>query len=101
MQVVAQFGQQGRHAANEEGDARNTRWCRRDVAQVQEVANYVAGQVEKVRSAAEAPSKLDTLILAALNIANDYFDVRRNRQVLIDDIDQRCKVLIEHIDDNI
>jgi cell division protein ZapA len=72
-----------------------------DVSQVQEVANYVAGQVEKVRGAAEAPSKLDTLILAALNIANDYFDVRRNRQVLIDDIDQRCKVLIEHIDDNI
>ena len=72
-----------------------------EVSQVQEVANYVAGQVEKAGAAAEAPSKLDTLILAALNIANEYLEIRRNRQELIRDIDQRCKILIEHIDNNV
>jgi cell division protein ZapA len=70
-------------------------------SQVEEVANYVAGQVEKAQAAAEAPSKLDTLILAALNIANDYFEIRRSRQEVLKDIDQRCKVLIEHIDTNV
>ncbi len=71
-----------------------------EVSQVQEVANYVAGQVEKAGAAAEAPSKLDTLILAALNIANEYFEIRRSRQELARDMDQRCKMLIEHIDNN-
>ena len=72
-----------------------------EVSEVQEVADYVAEQVKKAQAAAEAPSKQDTLILAALNIANDYFQVRRSRQELIGDIDQRCKVLIEHIDANV
>jgi cell division protein ZapA (FtsZ GTPase activity inhibitor) len=72
-----------------------------EVSQVQEVANYLAAQVEKAGAAAEAPSKLDTLILAALNIANEYFEIRRTRQELIRDIDQRCKILIEHIDNNV
>jgi cell division protein ZapA (FtsZ GTPase activity inhibitor) len=72
-----------------------------EVSEVQEVADYVAGQVEKAGAAAEAPSKLDTLILAALNIANEYFEIRRSRQELVRDMDQRCKMLIEHIDNNV
>lgn len=70
------------------------------VSQPQEVAKYVAGHVEKAQAAAEVPSKVDTLILAALNIANDYFEMRRSRQDLVKDIDQRCKTLIEYIDAN-
>lgn len=72
-----------------------------EVSQVQEVADYVTEQVERARTAAEAPSKVDTLILAALNIANEYFEVRRSRQKIIEDIDKRCRILIEHIDDHI
>ena len=71
-----------------------------EVSQAKEVTNYVAGEIEKARVTGEAPSKLDTVILAALNIANDYFEVRRSRQDLVRDIDQRCKILIEHIDAN-
>jgi len=68
------------------------------VSQAEEITNYVAEEVEKAQAAGEAPSKLDTVILAALNIANDYFEVRRSRQDLVRDIDRRCKSLIEHID---
>jgi len=68
------------------------------VSQPEEVANYVAGEVEKAVAAGETPSKLDTVILAALNMANDYFEMRRSRQNLVRDIDKRCKILIEHID---
>ena len=70
------------------------------VSQPEEVAGYVAGEIEKARAAGETPSKLDTVILAALNMANDYFEMRRSRQELVRDIDERCKVLIEHIDVN-
>jgi len=70
------------------------------VSQPEEVANYVAGEVEKAVAAGETPSKLDTVILAALNMANDYFEMRRSRQNLVRDIEKRCKILIEHIDAN-
>ena len=70
------------------------------VSQPEEVVSYVAGQVEKARATGEAPSKLDTLILAALNIANDYFEIRGSRQNLVRHIDERCKILIEYIDAN-
>ena len=70
------------------------------VSQAEEVINYVAGEVEKARATGDVPSKLDTIILAALNIANDYLELRRGRQDLVRDIDQRCKILIEHIDAN-
>jgi len=69
-------------------------------SQAEEAAHYLADHVEKVRVVAEAPSKVDTLILAALNIANDYFEMKRGHQVLAKDIDQRCKALIEYIDTN-
>ena len=70
------------------------------VSQPEEIADYVAGEIEKARAAGETPSKLDTVILAALNMANDYFEMRRSRQELVRDIDKRCKILIEHINVN-
>jgi cell division protein ZapA len=66
----------------------------------EKIAKYVVEQVEKVRASAEVPGKLDTLILAALNIANDYFEMKQRREELVKDIDRRCKALIENIDAN-
>ena len=68
------------------------------VAYAQEVADYVAEQVEKARAVSEAISKFDALILAVLSIANDYFEMKISRQDLVRDIDDRCKVLIDHLD---
>jgi len=70
------------------------------VSRPQEIADYVAGQVEKARDAAEAASKFDALILTVLSIANDYFEMRRSHQNLVRDIDDRCKVLIDHLKTN-
>ncbi|NVM57630.1 MAG: cell division protein ZapA [Desulfobacterales bacterium] len=67
---------------------------------VEKIADYVVEQVEKARASAQVPSKLDTVILAALNIANDYFEMKHSREKLFRGIDQRCKVLIDHIDSN-
>ena len=66
----------------------------------EKVADYVAEQVKKAEAGGEVPGKLDTVILAALNIANDYFEMKGRRDQLLHDIDRRCAVLIESIDAN-
>jgi cell division protein ZapA len=66
----------------------------------EKIANYLVEHVEKARACAEVPGKLDTLILAALNIANDYFEMKQRREELVKDIDRRCKALIDNIDAN-
>ncbi len=70
------------------------------LSHVEEVANYLVEQVEKAMASAEVPNKLDTVILAALNIANDYLEMKQRREQLLKDIDQRCRVLIETMDSN-
>jgi hypothetical protein len=71
------------------------------VSQAEKIATYVVEEVEKAWASGEVPSKLDTVILAALNIANDYFEIKRCRKELLRDIDHRCKVLIDYIDNNV
>lgn len=68
------------------------------VSQAEKVANCVVEQVERARASADGPSKMDTVILAALNIANDYLEMKHSREKILKDIDRRCKVLIQHID---
>ena len=64
----------------------------------EKIASYVAEQVGKAQASADVPGKLDTVILAALNIANDYFEMKRHRDELVNNIDRRCAVLLENID---
>jgi len=71
------------------------------VFQAEKIVDYVAEEVEKAWVSTEVPGKLDTVILAALNIANDYFEMKRCREEFLQDIDHRCRVLIDHIDNNV
>ena len=64
----------------------------------EKIASYVVEQVRKAQASADVPGKLDTVILAALNIANDYFEMKRRRDALVNDINRRCTVLLENID---
>ena len=66
----------------------------------EKVADYVAEQVKKAEAGGEVPGKLDTVILAALNIANDYFEMKRCWDEMVLHIDRRCSVLIDTIDAN-
>lgn len=68
------------------------------VLEVEDVAEYVVEQVDKAQASAEVPGKLDTVILAALNIANDYFEMKKRCEEVLRQIDHRCTVLIENID---
>ena len=66
----------------------------------EKIADYVVQEVERAQASANVPGKLETLILAALNIANNYFEMKERRDNLSRDIDQRCRTLIENIDAN-
>jgi len=65
------------------------------------IVDYVAQEVEKAGAGGDIPGKLDTVILAALNIANEYFEMKRCWDELVLDIDKRCSVLIDTIDANV
>ncbi|MDY6989000.1 MAG: cell division protein ZapA [Thermodesulfobacteriota bacterium] len=66
----------------------------------EKVADYVAEQVKRAAAGGQVPGKLDTVILAALNIANEYFEIKTRRDELLRDIDRRCAVLIDSMDAN-
>ena len=71
---------------------------RLDAAYVSELAHYVD---ESMQKAADATSAVDTArlaVLAALNIADDYFQCRERRDVGQDVLLQRTRA-IEHLVD--
>lgn len=69
-----------------------------DVSDAGAVANYVVESVDRARKQCAqktlAPDKRAILILAALNITNDYFDLKKKHQRLLQDINQRSAHLL-------
>jgi cell division protein ZapA (FtsZ GTPase activity inhibitor) len=72
-----------------------------ELVHAEKIADYVVQEVEKAQSSASLPGKLETVILAALNIANSYFEMKERCDSLSRDIDQRCKTLLDRIETNI
>jgi cell division protein ZapA (FtsZ GTPase activity inhibitor) len=72
----------------------------RQLVHAEKIADHVVQEVEKAQSSASLPGKLETVILAALNIANNYFEMKERCDNLSRDIEQRCKTLIDSIDAN-
>jgi len=69
-------------------------------AYVQQITTHVVREVEKARASGEVPGKLDTMILAALNIASEFFEAKRSREELRTKINGRCEALIDYIERN-
>ena len=76
-----------------------------EVFKAEEVADFLVKEVEKVESQHSVKTldvtKFTTLILAALNIANENFEIKRNDSVLLNDISQRLNRIICTLDENI
>jgi cell division protein ZapA (FtsZ GTPase activity inhibitor) len=76
-----------------------------EVFKAVEVADFLVKEVEKVESQhpvkALDVTKFTILILAALNIANENFEIKRNDSVLLNDISQRLNRIICTLDENI
>jgi cell division protein ZapA (FtsZ GTPase activity inhibitor) len=76
-----------------------------DVSRAKEVADFLVQEVTKVQTQQSSISshvnKLTILILAALNIANEHIELKRNHSNVLQDIFRRSTVLIRELDDNI
>ncbi len=69
-----------------------------DTEQVYKIAEYVNEKLKEIKDNAEGLSEKKTAILAALNIASEYFQVLKERDDLSANIRQRTKALIYNID---
>jgi cell division protein ZapA len=66
--------------------------------QVQRVADYVNDKLKEIEEGAEGLSEKRTAILAALDIAGDYFLVLREKETLLSSLRQRTQSMIRSID---
>jgi len=69
-----------------------------DKEKVSKIAEYVDERLQEVNDNNEGLSEKKTVILAALNIASDYFQLLKERDDLLSNIRQRSMALISNID---
>ncbi len=69
-----------------------------DVEQIEEIADYVNQKLEDVQEGTEGLSDRKVAILAALSIAGEYLQARRERDEVKGRIRQRTDALINIID---
>jgi len=66
--------------------------------QVQRIADYVNDKLKEIEEGAEGLSEKRTAILAALDIAGDYFQILKDKEDMIASLRQRTQSLIRSID---
>jgi cell division protein ZapA len=72
-----------------------------DAAYIQEVARYVDAKLREVSQAGALPASERTAILAAINIADELFQLRRASTDEFSSIERRTQSLIRLLDDNL
>jgi cell division protein ZapA (FtsZ GTPase activity inhibitor) len=76
-----------------------------DVTKAREVADILVKEVARVESQQIDPSsnisRQQILILAALNIANENVELKKNHSKLLQDVAQRTMKLIGTLDDSV
>jgi len=69
-----------------------------DEDHVKRIAQYVNEKIKDILSNTEVTIRLDVAILAALDVAHDYFSLKEDHDKLIEAIESRSKKLIQYID---
>ena len=72
-----------------------------DEAYIQEVARYVDAKLREVSQGSSVPASDRVAILAALNIADELFQLRRTSSEEFSGIERRTLALIRLLDDNL
>ena len=72
-----------------------------DEQYIQTVAKYVDGKMKEVSRGSSLPSQDRLAILAALNIADELFQERRQSSEICSSIEQRTNRLISVLDQNL
>ncbi len=68
---------------------------------VRKVAAYVNQKIKEISESAKTVSTLNAAILAAMNIANDYFQILEEEKTYRQDYDSKAEHLIALIDEGI
>lgn len=68
---------------------------------VKNIAAYVNGKIKEVSESSQTVSTLNLAILAALNIANDYFEAVEGQKSFWQSVEARSGRLIEMINSKI
>ncbi|MDP8255490.1 MAG: cell division protein ZapA [Candidatus Alcyoniella australis] len=68
---------------------------------VREVAQYVVEKMDEVQKNGSQSASLNVAIMAALNIADDYFKSVGHQKTLFDKIEKKCDELIGFIDSKV
>lgn len=69
-----------------------------DPARVEKIAAYVNQKIREISGGPQTVSTLNAAILAALNIADDYFRLQEEKGTRRQDYDSRAENLIQRID---
>ncbi|UCD84791.1 MAG: cell division protein ZapA [Deltaproteobacteria bacterium] len=69
-----------------------------DESYVKEIADYVNRKMEEVLKDTRTVATVNVVLLAALNIADEYFRAKDQNQKLIGDIEEKCQELINLIE---
>lgn len=69
-----------------------------NASQAKAVAEYVEEKVGAIDKIARHHSKLDVIVLAILDIANDFLEIQQKHSDLIEDIATRSQFLIHKLD---
>ena len=76
-----------------------------EVTKAEEVADFLVREVNRVEGQqtdkSSNMSKLTILMLAALNIANEHMELKRNHLKLLDDVSSRTANLIRTLDNSV
>ena len=65
---------------------------------VNQITEYLNQKVEEVLKTTKTVATLNVIILAAMNIANDYFQLKNINEETIDMVETRSGNLIDYID---
>ena len=68
---------------------------------VKKIAAYVNQKIKEISESTQTVSTLNAAILAAMNIANDYFQVMEAKKTYRQDYESKAEHLIAMIDDRI
>jgi cell division protein ZapA len=72
--------------------------CDEDEEKAHKIAEFVNEKLKEVEEEANGLSEKRTAILAALNIANDYFELLKERDQILGTVRQKTRALIQTID---
>jgi len=72
-----------------------------DESYVREIAEFVNDKMEEIRLASQSPSTLNVAILAALDIADEYFKQMGLQKEICEKVDRQCLELVNYIDSKV